>query len=264
MNSMPEDHIEELFALYALGGLTEAERAQVEAFVASHPEARFQLDELIAAASALPYAATPVQPSAAAKMALMDRVNADARTRFAPSRSRPSLAAWVWAAVAVASLFIALTLGIWGLSQRRVIASLRQDIAVLRTEVASLQQEVTAQQLALVQLTSPQAQAYSISGTEHQPDAHGRLIANAETGSAVLVVGGLEALSPGEIYEFWFINDQGAAPAGLFEVDAQGQAILQVTESFVPGLYGAIGVSVEPAGGSQQPTGDIVMLGEIN
>ena len=271
MNSMAEDHIQELFALYALGGLSEAERAQVEAFVAAHPEARMQLDELMEAASALAYAVAPVQPSGAVKRALMGRVHADARARFAPPRqaplaprARPSVAGWLLGAVAVVSLFLAVALGSRGLSQRREIIGLRAELAVLRAEIASLRGEVTAQQLALVQLTSPQAQAYPISGTEHQPDAHGQLIANTETGSAVLVVGGLERLSPGQIYEFWLINDAGAVPAGLFEVDAQGGAILQVTESFVPGAFTAIGVSIEPAGGSQQPTGDIVMLGNIN
>jgi anti-sigma-K factor RskA len=80
----------------------------------------------------------------------------------------------------------------------------------------------------------------------------------------VLVVTGLKPLPAGNTYEFWLIKDSAAVPAGLFKVDEQGQGVLQVTQSLASNSFNAIGVSIEPAGGSQQPTGDIVMLGKLN
>jgi hypothetical protein len=51
--------------------------------------------------------------------------------------------------------------------------------------------------------------------------------------------------------------------AGLFEVNNDGKAILQVSQAVTPESYDAIGVSIEPEAGSIQPTGDIVMLGGL-
>src|SRR5262245_32330372 len=80
------EKIEELFTFYALGAVTDAERKEVEDYVASDPEARLRLDEMIRTTAALPYALEPKDPPAALKRALMDRVHADAQKRFAPPR----------------------------------------------------------------------------------------------------------------------------------------------------------------------------------
>jgi anti-sigma-K factor RskA len=50
--------------------------------------------------------------------------------------------------------------------------------------------------------------------------------------------------------------------AGVFEVDEGGVAVVQVARDAAPGAFDAVGVSVEPEGGSPTPTGDIVMLGQ--
>jgi anti-sigma factor RsiW len=72
-----DNHIEELLPFYALDALTEEERERVEAYLAKHPEARTQVDEMTRAASALPQGVAAVQPSARTKAALMARVAAD-------------------------------------------------------------------------------------------------------------------------------------------------------------------------------------------
>ena len=263
MSNMNED-VEELFAFYAMGTLSTSEKAQVEAYVASRPEARDRLNEMIGAVSALPHMATPMQPSAALKESLMDRIRADARSRSAAasrsradSRPRFGFGSGLAYAVAVFSLLVAFGVGMWGLS-------VRNEVARLRGEVAVLQQQVQMQRTVLAQLSSPHAELFAISGTEHDPQAKGQLIADPSTGSAVLVVSGLKSLAAGMTYEFWLIKDDKAAPAGLFKVGEQGQAVLQVSQSFTSDAYNTIGVSIEPDGGSQSPTGDIVMLAKLN
>ena len=264
------DKLEELFAFYALGTLTASERSEVEAYVASDAEAKARLDEMIRTASALPHEVTPVQPSGAMKERVMERVRADARTRAGAARQSPAVDRSRISkprgarfgnlfpyAVAVLSLIAAVGIGLWGLS-------LNNEVAHLRSAIAALQQEVESQRTVLARLTSPQAQTFAISGTEHQPQAQGQLIADSKTGSAVLVVTGLKVLPAGSTYEFWLIKDSTAVPAGLFRVDEQGQGVLQVTQSLASNSFNAIGVSIEPAGGSKQPTGDIVMLGKLS
>ena len=260
--------IEELFPFYALGAVTGDERQQVEAYIASDPEARTRLEEMIRTVSALPYASEPIEPPTALKRTLMDRVHADAQKRFTPPAQAPGWSRFIDfflsrpgqripQAVAVLSLFIALAMGAWGIS-------MRNELARLQAETSLLQKELADQRVVLAHLSSPDAQTFVISGTEHQPQAHGQLIADSQTGSAVLVVSGLEQLDPDRIYEFWLIEGETPIAAGLFEVNEEGEAILQVSQAVTPEAYDAIGVSIEPQAGSVQPTGDIVMLGGLD
>lgn len=264
------EKMEELLTFYALDAVTDSERKQVEAYVASDPEARLRLDEMLRTVSALPYASEPLAPPPALKRTLMDRVHADAEKRFAPPApirtsawSRfiesilPRAGQLFPQAVIVLSLFIALAVGAWGLS-------LRNELKSLQAQTAQLQEELAQQQEVLALISSPNSQTFVITGTDHQPESHGQLIADSETGSAVLVVAGLQQLEAGKIYEFWLIKGSTPVAAGLFEVNDEGKAILQVSHAVTPGSYDAIGVSVEPVGGSVQPTGDIVMLGGID
>lgn len=264
------EKMEELLTFYALDAVTDAERKQVEAYIASDPEARLRLDEMLRTASALPYASEPLEPPPVLKRKLMDRVNADAEKRFAPP---PPIRASGWSrflesilpragqlfpqALTVLSLFIALAVGAWGLS-------LRNDLKSLQAQMAQLQEEVAGQREVLALLASPNAQTFVVAGTDHQPGSHGKLIADSETGSAVLVVAGLQQLEAEKTYEFWLIKGETPVAAGVFEVNEEGKAILKVSHAVTPGSYDAIGVSVEPEGGSEQPTGAIVMLSEIN
>ena len=263
-----DENIEELFTFYALGVVTEAERKQVDDYVASDPEARLRLEEMIHTASALPYMSEPLEPPPALKQTLMDRVHADAQKRFTPppreesgwSRFMNSLlpraGQFLPQVVALLSLFITLAVSAWAIS-------MRNELARLQEQTALLQREIAAQRVVLAQLASPNSQVFLISGTDHQPQAHGRFLADSETGSAVLVVSGLKQLEAGKVYEFWLIQGDTPIAAGLFEVNEEGRAVLQVSQAVIPDSYDAIGVSIEPEAGSVQPTGDIVMLGGL-
>ena len=262
------EKIEELFTFYALGAVTETERQQVEAYVASDPEARARLDEMIRTASALSYASESLEPPAALKRTLMERVHADAQKRFVslPPAQESGWSRfmniflsgrWLPQAVAVASVLIAVAVGSWGLS-------LRNQLAQLQAEMVSLQQELADQRVVLAHVVSPNSQRFDISGTDHQPQARGQLMTDSQTGSAVLVVSGLQQLEPDKIYEFWLIEGETPVAAGLFEVNDDGKAILQISQAVMPETYNAIGVSIEPQAGSAQPTGAIVMLGTLD
>lgn len=77
------------------------------------------------------------------------------------------------------------------------------------------------------------------------------LVSSAEQGRSAVVVQGLPELAPDQTYELWYIDDAGAAPAGTFDV--AGEETWRVLEgSFAPGVV--VGITVEPAGGSTQPT----------
>jgi anti-sigma-K factor RskA len=262
-----DERIEDLLALYALGALTEEERAQVDAYVADQPEAQAQLAHLIRAASALPFAATPVEPPASLKHALMDRVHADARARSSAavppppspvSRFVASLRGGLaLPALAGASVLIAIAAGVWALA-------LNAEVGRLRDETAALRRDLARQAEVIAQVSSPGVRVMAIAGTEHQPAARGQLFANPAARSAVLIVADLSPLPEGQVYQFWLIRGETPVSAGTFEVDERGRAVLSVTSDQVVSSFDAMGVSIEPDGGSPQPTGDIVMLSQLS
>ena len=266
MNDMDE-RMEELLPFYALGGLTDEERAQVEAYVAANPAAKSRLDEMMRTSSAISYAVAPVEPSPELKRSLMSRVNREARARtsrrvdadsaprFSLSQLFNNLLPRLSPALILLSLVATTAVGAWAIS-------LNNEVARLRSETQTLQAELATQREVVAQLAAPGAQVVVISGTEHQPGAYGQLVADRNGQSAVLIVSGLPPLEPGKVYQLWVIRGDTPVSAGLFEVDKSGVVILRVIADVTPGSFNAIGVSVEPAGGSQLPTGDIVMLGK--
>jgi len=275
-----DERIEELFPLYALDALSDEERSQVESYVATRSDARARLDDMLRAASAVPFDVAPVEPSPDVKKALIDRVGADAQVRFAPARQagRSRARSWPraalfrpWPLLAGASLVAAIVAVAWAVSLNAEVTRLRQENASLTAQVddleaqnAALQQELLAREQVIVLLSSPGVRAMAIAGTEEQPNASGQLIADPSGQSAVLVVSGLAALQPGQVYQFWLIDDGVPVDAGTFGVDQRGEATLEVSASAPIASFDAMGVSIEPEGGSEQPTGDIVMLSTLS
>jgi anti-sigma-K factor RskA len=142
-------------------------------------------------------------------------------------------------------------------------------VARLRAEINGLNAQVGAQSQSLEQvidhlnhLNASEVITVSLKGTDVQPHAQGQLIADPKEQSAVLVISGLPPLEAGKTYQVWLI---GGAPvsAGLLTVDEKGQGLLIVTSPEAIGSFKSLGVSIEPAGGSPEPTGDIVILSEL-
>lgn len=65
---------------------------------------------------------------------------------------------------------------------------------------------------------------------------------------------------PGMVYELWFLLEDGVAPAGLFTPEAGAISRLVDVEDRTPVGWG---ITIEPEGGSDQPTGAIVYSGTL-
>lgn len=259
----PQPQIEELLPFYALDALSQEERKLVEDYLAEHPEARQQLEELDRATSALPHSVTPVEPPDRVKEALMARVASDARAGARVSeRSQPSRRAFrfedIFRTLSLAAAAIAI---IW-------VIVLNIQVSRLQNEIASLNEKLAAQSETLNRIVTnlPQTNpviTVSLKGTNVQPQAQGQLIANPESQTAVLVISGLPKLEAGKTYQVWLIDGGAPVSAGLLTVDENGQGVFIVSSDTSIGSFKALGISVEPEGGSPQPTGDIVVLSDL-
>lgn len=287
---------EELFPFYALDALTEEERAEVDGYVAGNPEAAARLAAMMPAAADLGALATPIAPSPAVKAGLMARVAAEARAapvappappparsttrrqppaprrswreRFAFGRLAPALTAFVLVAL-IASAAAVVRLSRQVTTLREQIAALeagddalRTQLGALESENETLRRELAAREDLLAQFNRPGAVTVAIGdATGDHPTAVGTLTTDPATGSATLRVANLPPLDPADTYQAWVIVGETPISAGTFVVDENGNGA-HVLSGELPADFDAIGVSLEPEGGSPAPTpGNIILLG---
>jgi anti-sigma-K factor RskA len=228
---MESERIDQLIAGQALDALSEEDERELEEHLRRSPEAREQLAALQEAASALAYGVETPAPPPELRARLLAEASAQPQSNVVPLRRRwttPALGA-----VAAAAAAVAIGLGIWG-------ASLSGDLSDERA-VAASQSEV------LALYADPQSTSYPVEG------ADGTLVV-APGGQAGLVLTGLDAAPDGKTYQAWVIEGEDApASAGIFS-GGGSQAIVPLE---LPVPAGAtVAVTVEQAGGAEQPTTD--------
>jgi anti-sigma-K factor RskA len=78
----------------------------------------------------------------------------------------------------------------------------------------------------------------------------------------VFIADGLPATPPGKSYQLWAITGNKPVSAGVFDVGPQGSAAFRVEAP--PGVDGVdvFAVTLEPAGGVPQPTGEMYLAGK--
>jgi hypothetical protein len=209
----------------------------------------------------------------------MERIEVDRRTRSSipnqSSRARP-----IWLENLFGGFkgfaFGALSLGIavlaigWVVILNREVSRLRGDVSVLGDALVAqarsleqLNQSIDQLNAELPQEPPSAVTTIEFNGTTVQPQAYGQLIADPNSTSAVMVVTRLAPLQTGIVYQVWLIQGDTPTSAGLLTVDADGQGVLLLISEATIGSFDALGISIEPEGGSQQPTGDIVVLGNL-
>jgi hypothetical protein len=142
--------------------------------------------------------------------------------------------------------------------------ALQAQMDNLEAENAALEQRLAEQEAVLATYRQPGTVTIAFGdATGENPTAVGTLTLEPETQTAVLVANNLQPLERRSVYQLWLIRENTPVSAGTFTVDEAGSGSLTVS-AVQPG-FDAIGVSMEPEGGSEQPTpGKIVLLGTVS
>jgi anti-sigma-K factor RskA len=293
---------EELFPFYALDALTDEEKAVVEAYVANDAAAKERLQALQQTAELLPLAAEPVSLPPSIKASLMARVQADPRSQIAPVVpavaqkrvvQRPSAPQTSWwhrlrqsvamPVLAGAAALAAIIFFIWAISLNQQIADLQAQVADLSSDTEVLvenlttlqidyeqlrgrnellQQELQAQNDILASYQAPGTSTLAIGDiTGENPEARATLTIASDAGTATFVANSLHPLAADQVYQLWIIRGEQPLSAGTFTADENGRVVLNVDPTLTAS-FDAVGVSIEPTGGSETPTPDqIILLG---
>jgi len=159
--------------------------------------------------------------------------------------------------------------------QKRSDATLAA-LAELEERRAGLAERIEAQQreiLVLSESLATQAELMRIFATPRLVTASlapqaghagsARVVVDPASGEAALVVAGLAKLAAGQVYELWALRGPAPPePAGLFAAPATAASV-RVPRVPDATAVTAFAVSIEPEGGSPQPTGPIVLVGSV-
>jgi anti-sigma-K factor RskA len=137
---------------------------------------------------------------------------------------------------------------------------LQSELDSLRAANDALRAELAGRDALLAQYRQPGAVTIAIGdATGEHPNAIGTLTLQPDSGAATLSVANLPPLDETQTYQAWLIVEGAPVSAGTFNVDQSGAARHAISGA-APGSFEAVGVSIEPAGGSEQPTPDQIIL----
>lgn len=216
---------------YAVDALAPDEQAAFEEHLRACPECRAEVDDLRATAARLGEAVASTPPPG-----LRDRALAEvARTRqVAPGRLPLAAPRRRWPPLVAAAAVLVLLAGLGGLVLRADRRADRADDLV-----------------AIV--TDPGAHSVALDGD----GATMRLVVSPARERSVLLAEDLPAPPNGTTYALWFDRQGRMVPVGLFTPDDDGHVRQRIDD--IPA--GVVGVTIEPEGGSDEPTLPVIAQG---
>jgi anti-sigma-K factor RskA len=237
----------ELVAASALGVLPATEQGLVATVLLSDADARREYDELRATANLIGLAAEePVDSARAARMKerLMTTVRADVSPRRAQTSATRTSAMWGTSLAAAAAIVFALVSVIQNLNLRSDLHDSQVHVAALQAGVDVERRTVALDRRMLTDLTASDAKRYTV--------ALGTVVSRGN--NVYLALASLPALPRGKVYQAWTLT-KGAklmAPSVTFSPSQNGLTLVPIPDK--TGQIAVVAVSVEPEGGSRQPT----------
>lgn len=226
-----------LSGAYAVDAVDEIERARFERHLAICEDCRTEVDSLREAATLIAEDTALAPPPG-----LRDRVLADIAT-VRPLAPRPTVVPA--SAPARTRRWIALT------AAAAVVAVLGVGAAVWEPWRDDTTQGPTAAELVL---NAPDAASETLT---FPTGARAKLVRSASMHKALLVTSAMPTAPKGKVYQLWYaVPGQGMVSAGLMPAKADQTVFLDGDAAEAT----AAGITVEPAGGSPQPTSDPIAL----
>ncbi|NUK73831.1 anti-sigma factor [Streptomyces lunaelactis] len=231
-----------LTGAYVLHALAPDERAEFERHLQMCPACTQEVRELAETVGRLGLAVA-VTPPPALKQRVMRQVSTERQDPPRVSRrARPGRALSRFALAAC----LAAAAGLGGVAVWQ-----HQEVQDARQEAQRSQRH--AEELASV-LSAPDARVTTGKLTD---GATGTVVVSRARNKAAFLASGMPKPPQGKVYQLWFSDGGKMRPAGLMDPAAATSAVLM---DGPVGAAVAMGITVEPAGGSPQPTSDPLAL----
>jgi len=268
---MKWDEVKEVAPLYALGALEAETAAALEASLReASPDQQREIAEWREIVALLPQALNQPAPPDHLKERLLSRLNDESQetpleTAIAESAAEPAdnkvliftparrsetrVARWLPLAAAI---LLALT-SAYLLWQNSRLARERDQISQALDEEIRRRDTLTASATKVVQMIGDQV-----------PQANARVFWDTKRNQWVIFIFDLPAPPPGKEYQLWYVAKNRPISAAVFSTDPHGRKMLELSlpPEALDGLA-ATAVTLEPRGGSPQPTSGFYLKAKI-
>lgn len=228
---MNHERFEELKDAYALGALPDEEQREMEEYFSDNPALRAEVEELTSISKLLAFSPTEYDPPPTLRRNIMSVVESEADRREQATDSQST----------VQRLRTSL-----GLQKFALGAAAVALVALLSWNI-------------LLQTQDSDLQTYQLQNSDSSTEVKAEVVEINE-GQFVLTAENMSRMPEDKTLQIWVIEDGEPKPAGTFRPE-DGVAAAPVTAP----IRGAetLAVTVEPEGGSEQPTTDPVMQTEL-
>ncbi|MEN3332178.1 MAG: hypothetical protein V7641_1543 [Blastocatellia bacterium] len=282
---------QETAALYALGALSQHEARAFEIHLRQGCDVcQRELNEFTGVVDALSAGASEVAPPTYLRDLLNARIEKEASLhstarspeaqvyhfperapKTAPLELRSTLwTGWLpWAVAACLLIAFAYTFISWRTDHRQLQAVANQN-ADTQQQIAQLHEQlayadVRANELEQINLVlgSSQRSVIAMAGLEAAPNASGNIYWDHQKNRWV-VTANLPPAPAGKVYQLWMVTPDAKISAGLIAPDPRGHGFVVVDVPPSISQIQAAAITLEPLGGSPQPTMPIYVLGKAS
>ena len=250
--------MQDLAAAYALGALSPEDARVFEDFLASSPEARREAAEFREVSALLATQAPDADADADLKNRVLQRI-ASMKGRALSPQAPPRVPAGYWLALA-ATVVLAVGLGTVLIGTRRQLAVRTVAMDSMRQRLDASLAQLSSREATLNWILDPAVELNQLTSTgDSKPII--QLFWNRRTNAVMAHAFNLAPAPAGHEYQLWFIKDGKPVPSVTFNSEESGHALVQGIRAPEGGGITHAAITLEPAGGSPQPTTPVILIG---
>jgi anti-sigma-K factor RskA len=252
--------------LYVYDQLSEAERREVEAMCAQHPEVKAELDAIQDAINgyASSHSRNPDPALRAKVLSQLDLRDAPEPKVIPMNASGSNTYRWL-AAASVALCIVSTGANFYLYNKYQNVtgqlAELQSRNSVLADNNTHLTKQITTISDDLTAVSSPSNVRIELAGLALSPAAKALIFWDKERKATYINTKDLPPLAQEKQYQLWAIVDGKPVDLGVLPTDQQQTALIKVKDVSEPQAFA---ITIEPKGGSVNPTMDqMIVLGKL-
>lgn len=260
------DNIQEYFEsgileLYVYGALTEAEREEVTRVLQDYPEVKQEVEQIEDALRELSGAAAPYDPQVLL-LSLKEKISPRPVRKVKTYRNFTAIAGWAASIILLIGLFMMYDAN-RDLNER--LTTLEIEQAELKTQIVEAREDAEKTEQLLEALRSRNIERVPLQGQDFAPTAYATAYWNEAQGVTYIDAQDLPAPPAGMVYQVWSLKLDPLTPnsIGLLENFEENSSRIFIVDNNYDSE--AFGITLEPAGGSESPTLEkLMVLGTVS
>lgn len=141
--------------------------------------------------------------------------------------------------------------------------SLRNRLQLQETNLSELEAKLVKEKEMMKYVTNPNVDLVNLGSKMPDVDASGKLLWDKDTDRGLFLVSNIPVPEKGKTYQLWAIEDGKPVSMGVFDVDKEGKSMMEIKLMPEPARSMQFAVTLEPAGGMPQPTGEMYLYGSL-